>query len=85
MALMPEFAPDVVLLDIGLPGMDGYELAPKLLALSKPPPVLVAVTGYGQPEDRKRSFEAGFAYHLVKPVQISALSRVLSTAREVAE
>src|SRR6202035_1696475 len=61
--------PEVALLDIGLPGMDGYELARRL----RPQPglertVLVALTGWGQEEDRRRSQEAGFDHHLVKPV-----------------
>jgi CheY-like chemotaxis protein/two-component sensor histidine kinase len=66
--------PDIALLDIGLPVMDGYELAAQLrteLAGSCPP--LIAITGYGQENDRRRSADAGFALHLVKPVQLDAL------------
>ena len=62
------FRPDVALLDIGLPVMDGYELARKLQSLLPQPLRLVALTGYGQENDRARSREAGFALHLVKPV-----------------
>ena len=63
--------PNVVLLDIGLPDMDGYELARQLRtdpALAEM--TIIAVTGYGQEEDRRRSEEAGFNHHLVKPVDV---------------
>jgi len=63
------YRPDVVILDIGLPGMSGYEVARRLRQLSefrRTP--LVAVTGYGQDDDRRRSQEAGFDYHLIKPI-----------------
>ena len=72
------FRPDVVLLDIGLPGMNGYEVATRMKAipeLSKTQ--LVAQTGWGQEEDRRRSSKAGFAAHLVKPVDQEALKRLL--------
>ncbi len=71
--------PQVALLDIGLPGMDGYELARRLR--SRPGPgraVLVALTGWGQEEDRRRSREAGFDHHLVKPVDLSDLRELLA-------
>jgi len=72
------FDPEIALLDIGLPVMDGYELAQRLRALKKSPPLhLVAVTGYGQDSDRKRSAEAGFELHLVKPVDLRNLERVV--------
>jgi CheY-like chemotaxis protein len=71
----------VVLLDIGLPGMDGYEVAAALRARPETASaVLVAMTGYGQEEDRRRSGEAGFAHHLVKPVDPAALERVIASA-----
>jgi signal transduction histidine kinase/ActR/RegA family two-component response regulator len=63
------FGPEVALLDIGLPVMDGYELARKLRRLLPTPIRLVAITGYGQEHDRQRCFDAGFAEHLVKPVE----------------
>jgi CheY-like chemotaxis protein len=63
------FGPNVALLDIGLPVMDGYELARKLQTLLPAPIRLVAITGYGQAHDRQRCLEAGFAEHLVKPVE----------------
>jgi signal transduction histidine kinase len=63
--------PDVALVDIGLPGFDGYELARKVAGIgSLKGTHLVAMTGYGQPEDRRRALEAGFEAHLVKPVTI---------------
>jgi PAS domain S-box-containing protein len=74
-----QFRPDVVLLDIGLPGMSGYDVAPKLKALPEMKNVfLVAQTGWGQEEDRRRSKEAGFDAHLVKPIDQAALQRLLA-------
>jgi signal transduction histidine kinase/ActR/RegA family two-component response regulator len=76
--LAVEFRPDLVLLDIGMPGMDGYEVARRLRALrSKAPLRIVAVTGWGQESDRQRSREAGFDLHLVKPVDAASLARAL--------
>jgi signal transduction histidine kinase len=69
------FEPEIALLDIGLPGMDGYQLAAELRAA--PDLRLVAITGYGQPRDRLRSREAGFEKHLVKPVDIEQLAALL--------
>lgn len=77
------FQPDVVLLDLGLPGMDGYEVARRLR--QEPglqDTVLVAVTGYGQPTDRRRSQEAGFQRHLVKPMDIDELEQLLCNIAE---
>jgi PAS domain S-box-containing protein len=72
------FQPEVVLLDIGLPGMDGYEVARQLRGqLEMEKTVLVAVTGYGQDEDRRRTQEAGFDEHLVMPVDPVDLERLL--------
>jgi len=67
-----EFAPDVALLDIGLPVMDGYELAKKIRERGLPIRLL-ALTGYGQPRDRERSAAAGFDLHLVKPIDLALL------------
>jgi PAS domain S-box-containing protein len=73
------FRPHVALIDIGLPKMDGYELAQRLRERPDRAPLrLVALTGYGQLEDRKRSQAAGFDEHLVKPVDLAALERALS-------
>jgi CheY-like chemotaxis protein len=66
--------PEVVLLDIGLPSMNGYEVAKKLRAEDCcKDALIIAVTGYGQEEDRSRSQEAGFDHHLVKPIDYNAL------------
>jgi PAS domain S-box-containing protein len=71
--------PDVAFMDIGLPVMDGYELAAHLREeLGARCPVLIAVTGYGQEKDRLRSAEAGFAMHLVKPVQLATVIAALN-------
>ncbi len=79
-ALARQFRPEVALLDIGIPGMTGYEVAvairelPGMEAL-----VLIAMTGYGQAQDRMRSREAGFQHHLVKPVEIADVHQVLES------
>jgi PAS domain S-box-containing protein len=71
--------PDVVVLDIGLPKLDGYAVARELRRLPGLAGVLlIAATGYGQDEDRRRAREAGFDYHLVKPVDPGVLSRLLA-------
>ncbi len=76
------FRPDVVLLDIGLPGMDGYEVAQKLRELPGLRNIrLVAVTGYGRSDDRLRAREAGFDDHLTKPVEFAVLERSLAGIR----
>jgi PAS domain S-box-containing protein len=72
-----DFRPDIVLLDIGLPGMDGYEVARRLRQEHGRQEVLVALTGYGTDEDHHRSREAGFDYHLAKPVELDALYQLL--------
>lgn len=71
--------PDVALVDIGLPGLDGYEVARRLRAQMAGPQRtrLIALTGYGQPDDRRRALEAGFDDHLVKPVDFDDLTRLL--------
>ncbi len=77
--------PAVVLLDIGLPGMDGYQLAKKLrLQQGCEKVVLVAMTGYGQDEDRRRAEEAGFDHHLVKPVDPDVLQQLLARFKSLA-
>jgi CheY-like chemotaxis protein len=71
--------PDVALLDIGLPDMDGNELARRLRADAQTGAiVLVAVTGYGQEQGRRAAFEAGFDHHLVKPVDMDELAALLA-------
>ena len=75
-------APDVMLVDIGLPGMDGYELARRLRADERGRDiVLVALTGYGQDEDRRDAIAAGFDHHLVKPVDVEQVRRLIADAR----
>jgi PAS domain S-box-containing protein len=76
------FRPDVVLLDIGMPGMSGYELARRLRRLpGVSGALLVALTGWGQDEDRRRSREAGIDFHLVKPVDVAALQQLLAESQ----
>jgi signal transduction histidine kinase/ActR/RegA family two-component response regulator len=83
LAMARERPPDIALLDIGLPGMDGYELAAALRAMLPNTPLqLIAITGYGQPADRSRSAEAGFAAHLVKPVDVAAVQDAIARAAE---
>jgi len=78
LAAAASFDADLALLDIGLPGMDGYELARRLRAHANSAMRLVAVTGYGQESDEQRSLEAGFHEHLVKPLEVDTLSGVLT-------
>jgi CheY-like chemotaxis protein len=75
-----DYRPNVVLLDIGLPGLNGFEVAERIRrqpALQSV--VLVAMTGYGQETDRQRSQEAGFAHHLVKPADFGKVQQILAT------
>jgi DNA-binding response OmpR family regulator len=78
LAVAADFMPEVVLLDIGLPKMDGYELARRMRALpGLEGAVLVAMTGFGDEMDRQRSREAGLDHHLVKPVDPAEVVAVL--------
>jgi CheY-like chemotaxis protein/two-component sensor histidine kinase len=70
--------PDVVLLDIGLPKLNGYEVARRVRQGRAEGVVLIALTGWGQEEDRRRSREAGFDHHLTKPVELAALQQLLA-------
>jgi two-component system CheB/CheR fusion protein len=73
--------PDVVLLDVGLPGLDGYAVARKVRAeLTDPPLRLIAVTGYGRDSDRAAVKDAGFDEHLIKPINLAELKRILERA-----
>jgi signal transduction histidine kinase len=75
------FGPEVGLIDIGLPGLDGYAVARQLREQPGGAGLfLVALTGYGQPADRRRAMEAGFDAHMVKPVDVDTLARVLAQA-----
>ena len=74
--------PEVVLLDIGLPGMSGYEVAARLRREeSTQGAIIIAVSGYGQDDDRRRSREAGFDHHLIKPLDHDALLAILTSSR----
>jgi CheY-like chemotaxis protein len=73
----------VVLLDIGLPGLNGYEVAKQLRQMKhSQPQCLIAMTGYGSEEDRQRTEEAGFDHHIVKPIEPAELNKLL--ARSIA-
>jgi CheY-like chemotaxis protein len=81
LAAAPRFRPEIVLCDLGLPGMDGYEVATEL---RRHPVIrdasLIAVSGYGQEEDRRRSQAAGFGRHLTKPIDFAELQQLLELA-----
>jgi CheY-like chemotaxis protein len=72
--------PEVAIIDIGLPRLDGFQVASRFRAEIAAPTVLIALSGYGQPEDRRRARDAGFDAHLVKPVSLNELLRVLARA-----
>lgn len=77
---VPTLRPDVLLLDIGLPGMDGYELARCLRNLPETRhAVFIALTGYGRPDDRQNSKNAGYDHHLVKPIEPAELLTLIAT------
>ena len=73
--------PDVAVVDIGLPGVSGYEVAARVRTALGSTVRLIALTGYGQAEDRRRSHVAGFDAHLVKPVGVEDLELVLRSDR----
>jgi CheY-like chemotaxis protein len=79
--LAESFPPVVVILDIGLPGMDGFELAREMRARpATSNALLIALTGYGQEKDRQLSREAGFDHHFVKPVSFNEIQAVIERA-----
>jgi CheY-like chemotaxis protein len=79
LAMLSSFRPEMVLLDLGMPGMDGYEVARRIREQPGGGAILViALTGWGQPEDRRRTQEAGFDSHLVKPVSLGVLQSLLA-------
>jgi CheY-like chemotaxis protein len=81
LAVAARFAPEVVLCDVGLPGMDGYEVARRLRQQpGMAGAMLVAVTGYASPEDRQRARAAGFTHHLAKPPSLEAIAALVATA-----
>jgi CheY-like chemotaxis protein/two-component sensor histidine kinase len=79
--LASSFRPDAAFVDIGLPGLDGYGVARHLRQILGDDVLLVALTGYGLPEDRRRALEGGFDAHLTKPVTLRAILRLLAEAR----
>jgi CheY-like chemotaxis protein len=76
------YTPDVVFMDIGMPGMDGYEVARRIREQTGTSNLLIAaLTGWGQKVDRRRTAEAGFRYHLVKPPEPAAVEKVLAEVK----
>ncbi len=73
-----EYQPDIVFLDIGMPGIDGYEACRRMRQRPSKAIVIVAVTGWGQAQDKQRALDAGFDAHLTKPVDLEALARILA-------
>jgi CheY-like chemotaxis protein len=79
---VPRFQPAAILLDIGLPGMSGYEVARQIRdnpAIAQP--VIIALTGWGQPDARRQSRDAGFDHHLIKPLDLAALQKILDSLK----
>jgi CheY-like chemotaxis protein len=85
LAIAAELPPEIAVLDIGLPVMDGFELARRLRQATAPSAALrlIALTGYGQASDRRRSTEAGFDAHLIKPVDLGVLARTIRQLTEL--
>jgi two-component system CheB/CheR fusion protein len=73
------FTPDVMLLDLGLPWIHGHEVCREIRRRVARPPIIIAVTGHGRPEDIQRSLEAGCDAHLVKPVDYNQLMKLISS------
>jgi CheY-like chemotaxis protein len=80
LSIARSYHPEIVFSDIAMPGMDGLQLARELRAANGKAPILVAVTGYGQEQDRRRTYEAGFQFHLVKPTSLTAVREVLTSS-----
>ncbi|SAL44021.1 PAS/PAC sensor hybrid histidine kinase [Caballeronia sordidicola] len=79
LAMVDEFAPEVVILDIGLPGMNGFDIARELRTRAQTKSaLLIALTGYGADSDRQKAHDAGFDHHLVKPVSFTAIETVIA-------
>jgi signal transduction histidine kinase len=84
LAMIPTYAPNVVLLDIGMPGMDGYEVARRIREQPEGQDLmLIALTGWGQEEDRRRTSQAGFDHHLLKPADMTALKSLFMSLRSI--
>jgi CheY-like chemotaxis protein len=73
-----EAHPDMALIDIGLPGIDGYQVAQQVRSRMGDGVVLVAVSGFGQPEDKRKAIEAGFDDHLTKPADVNDIESILA-------
>ena len=83
LACVDEYEPEVIVLDIGLPGIDGYEVARRLRRLPKTrDALLIALTGYGQSADQQHARDAGFDHHLVKPTDMDAVVRLIARWHE---
>lgn len=80
LAAFSDEAPDIAFIDVAMPGMDGHEVAGRIRSAHANGPVLVALTGFGQEEDRHRALRAGFDHHLIKPTTLEALHRLLAQA-----
>ena len=78
-ALAERFAPHIAFVDIGMPRVDGYEAARRIRERLGTRIVLVAVTGWGQDEDKQRSRDAGFDHHITKPPEPDAIDRLIAT------
>ncbi len=76
-----ERTPDVALVDLGLPGMDGYEVANRVRAVVGDEVYLVALSGFGQPEDKRKALQAGFDEHVTKPADARTLEELLDRVR----
>lgn len=79
LAMNEDWRPELIFLDIGLPGMDGYEVAIEIRRRGGEIPRLIALTGYGQEAEREKSREAGFSQHLVKPSGVDSIASVLDS------
>jgi CheY-like chemotaxis protein len=77
-AVAKTFRPHIAFIDIGMPRLDGYEVADRIRRMDGPPIVLVALTGWGQDEDKRRSREAGFDHHLTKPPEPEVVQRLIA-------
>ena len=74
---LDEWSPDVAFVDLGMPQMNGFEVADRIVDRQESPPYLIALTGYGRAEDRERAREHGFDQHLVKPADIDEILAIL--------
>jgi CheY-like chemotaxis protein len=81
LVIASEFKPEIVICDIAMPGMDGYEVAKRLRDMFPTGLTLIAVTGYGTEEDRARAKQAGFDAHFVKPANIEDLQVTIDRAK----